>query len=171
MTNRQLHKVSKEKLMKIAQPKRRKHSCIQTWNATPDKAFPLLCPVRETDWIPDWDPKLVVSNSGVMELDCLFIEPDTPNDAIWIVTRYDPNRFVEMYRTAPAVTVSKFSITLDEAKDGTTRAFISYEHTALSNEGEKAVNNFTSEHFNELMNHFEAAINHYLSTGQKITAL
>ncbi len=154
--------------MKIIKPKRRKHTCVQIWKAAPDKVFPLLCPVRETDWIPGWDPKLVVSNSGVMERDCLFVEPETPSDAIWIVTSYEPNRFVEMYKTVPEVTVSKFSIRLDPGQENTTRACVFYEHTAIGQKGEKVVDDFTADSFTEFMNYFEAAINHYLTTGQII---
>lgn len=154
--------------MNIIKPKRRKHTCEQTWKATQDKVFPLLCPVRETEWIPSWDPKLVVSNSGVMERDCLFVEPETPNDAIWIVTSYEPNQFVEMYRTVPGVTVSKFSIRLDPEQENTTKACVSYEHTAIGKKGEKIVEDFTADSFTEFMNHFETAINHYLTTGQII---
>lgn len=154
--------------MKIVEPKRRKHSCVQTWKSTPDRVFPLLCPVRETDWIPGWDPQLVVSNTGVMEHDCIFVEPATPNDAIWIVTSYDPNRFVEMYRTVPGVTVSKFSIKLEATQDNATSAFVTYEHTAIGDEGEKIVDGFTADSFAEFMSHFDAAINHYLTTGSKI---
>jgi len=157
--------------MKVIQAKRRKHSCVQIWKGTRDEVFPLLCPVRETDWTPDWDPKLVVSNSGVMEQDCVFVEPDIPNDATWIVTRYDPIHFaVEMYRIVPEVTVSKFTITLDTEEEKTTSACVSYEHTALSAAGEEIVNNFTNESFNEFMENFETAINHYLTTGTIINS-
>ena len=155
--------------MKVIQPKRSKHSCVQIWQSNPDKVFPLLCPVRETEWIPNWDPKLVVSKSSVMELDCLFIESGEPDDAIWVVTSYEPNSFIEMYRIVPGITVSKFSITLAEEKEGITRALLSYEHTALGEDGEQIVDSFTNEAFNELMGHFETAINYYLSTGEKIS--
>lgn len=124
--------------MNVRKPVRRKHHGEQTWIAPPEKTFPLLCPVRETDWVPGWEPKLVVSNSGFMEFGCLFVEPDTPNDAIWIVTEFKPNEAAGMYRVLPEVTVSRFSIELRPGERGTTRAHITYEHTALGPEGEKS---------------------------------
>ena len=156
--------------MKVISPISKRRTCEQTWNATPNKAFPLLCPVRETDWIPGWSPKLVISNSGLMELDCIFVEPDSPNDATWIVTRYIVDRFVEMYRVAPNVTVSKFSIELFPYKEHLTHATIAYEHVALSEAGEKIVAAFTEDHFNAFMEHFNTAINHYLTHGEMIDA-
>lgn len=155
--------------MKIIKPKRRKHSCVQIWKGARDGVFPLLCPVREHDWTPDWDPILVVSNSGVMEQECLFVELDTPNDAIWVVTEYDPVNFkVAMYRIVPEVTVGKFAITLEKEEGETTSASVFYEQTALSADGEKIVNDFTAESFNEFMEGFKTAIDHYLTTGKMI---
>ena len=63
--------------MKIIASHKQKHQCKQIWSASPEKIFPLLCPVREMDWIPEWAPKLVISDSGVMEPGCIFIEPGT----------------------------------------------------------------------------------------------
>ncbi len=154
--------------MKLIKPKRMKHSCEQVWKATPEKVFPLLCPVRETDWVPGWNPKLVVSNSGIMELDCLFVTQEEPNDAIWIVTGYESDCYVEMYKTIPGSTVRKFSIRLDSEQKNLTKAFISYEYTALTEEGEKIVNDFDEANFAKFANHFEIAINHYLTTGRMI---
>jgi len=154
--------------MKVIQPKRIKHNCVQIWKASPEKVFPLLCPVRETDWVPDWNPKLVVSSSGIMELGCLFVTPEEQNDTIWIVTGYEPNCYVEMYEIIPESTVRKFSIMLDREQENSTKAFISYEYTAISEEGEKIVSNFDEASFTEFANHFEKAINYYLTTGRMI---
>ena len=40
--------------------------------ATPDRVFPLLCPVREYEWIPGWECDVLHSVSGVAEEDCVF---------------------------------------------------------------------------------------------------
>jgi len=154
--------------VKIISPKRRKHSCNQIWKGNVSSVFPLLCPVREIDWIPDWEPNLVVSDSGLMEKNCLFTENESENEAIWIVTQYEKDKFVDMYRVLPGVTVSQFSISLDIKNQNSTSACISYEHTALSEAGEKVVDDFTEENFLSFMSHFELAINHYLVTGEKI---
>lgn len=155
--------------MKIIKPVRRKHDCVQKWAGTRAEIFPLLCPVREKDWTPNWDPKLVISSSGVIEQECLFVEADIPNDAIWVVTEYDPANFaVAMYRIVPGVIVGRFAITLDSEEAKTTSASISYEQTAISEDGEKTVNEFTAGSFTEFMDEFTRAINHYLTTGRMI---
>jgi len=178
--------------MKIIKPHRKTHRCTQTWHGTREQIFPLLCPVRETDWIPDWNPTLVVSSSGVMEQDCLFVEPAIPNDAIWVVTHYDPIEFtVEMYRIDPAVTVNKLTITLSAepstkiptppptqlptqlpTQENTARvcAHIAYEYTALGEGGDSVVDSITRESFSKRMEQFNNAINHYLTTGHMINS-
>lgn len=157
------------KRMKIIQPVRKRHSCNQVWKGTRDEVFPLLCPVKEKDWTPGWDPKLVVSNSGAIEQECLFVEADTPNDAIWVVSKHDPVNFeVAMYRIVPEVIVGRLAITLDSEEGKSTNASVSYEQTALGKDGEKIVNEFTAESFTEFMDEFTLAINHYLTTGKMI---
>lgn len=155
--------------MKIIQPVRQKHRCTQVWKGAKDEVFPLLCPVKEKDWTPDWDPKLVISNSGVIEQECLFVEADTPNDAIWVVSKHDPVNFdVAMYRIVPGVLVGRLAITLDSEDGKKTSASVSYEQTALGKDGEKIVNEFTAESFAVFMDEFTLAINHYLTTGKMI---
>ena len=41
-------------------------------NAEPEKVFPLLCPVREKDWLDGWNYKMIYSKSGLIEKNCVF---------------------------------------------------------------------------------------------------
>ena len=45
------------------------HSVEFTVPATPERVFPLLCPVLEYRWIPTWQCELLHSDSGVAEED------------------------------------------------------------------------------------------------------
>ena len=58
--------------------------------------FPLLCPVREYEWIGPWRCDLLYSQSGVAELDCVFTTESAgqPSYDVWVVTRSEPNRLV-----------------------------------------------------------------------------
>ena len=47
--------------MRIMQPNRVTHTYQQRLKALPATVFPLLCPVRETEWANEWSPELVVS--------------------------------------------------------------------------------------------------------------
>lgn len=155
--------------MAVERPCRRKRTYTQTIAAAPDEVFPLLCPVREKDWVPGWRTRLVLSKTGLVEEDCIFITPGEPTDAIWITADHAPeDRRLRMYKIVPGVVVSRLDIALVEDGPDTTKATISYEHTALSEAGKAVVAGHTEDSYREFMESWEAAINAYLKTGEMI---
>lgn len=154
--------------MKITPPIRVKHTYIQTLTAPPETVFPLLCPVREAEWVDGWDPRLVISESGVAEPDCIFIMPGPPHEAIWVVTRWEPQNFlIEFLKVTPGVTVGRIDIQLQPGEAEQTLAKVSYAYTALSEAGERFIEQFTAEHYTTFMQAWEAELNYFLTTGQK----
>ena len=159
--------------MNIKKPNRKKHGYAQHLNAPPETDFPLLCPVREVEWVPGWMPEMVISRSGVCEQECVFITPPARHseaeNAIWVVTKYDPeNLALEMLKVAPEHTVSKLEISLVGSSGNSTRAHISYEITSIGVDGDKFMEEFTEEWYSDFMEKWEKAMNHYLDTGNKI---
>ena len=105
--------------MKIIPPRRASHTYVQQLCAPPERVFPLLCPVREADWIEGWDPVFVASASGLAERDCVFVTASGGQEAIWTITRHEPERgFVEMVKVTPGVTVCRLTIEVRPAPDG-----------------------------------------------------
>jgi hypothetical protein len=156
--------------MQVSNPRRVTHSYTQSLAAPPEKVFPLLCPVREADWVPGWDPELVLSNSGVAEKDCIFITRDNSQESIWIITCFEPDKHkLEMIKVTPGHTVGKLEIQLTPAADNQTAAEIAYTYTALGPEGDHFLNQFTAQWYKTFMHNWERAINHYLSTGTKLS--
>jgi hypothetical protein len=153
--------------MRIDKPTRVARTYVQQLVAEPGRVLPLLCPVREADWIEGWDPLAVWTESGVAERDCVFITRGTP-EAVWYVTQHDAQRgFVEMVRITPGMTACKLSIQLAPAPAGAT-ATITYLHTSLGPEGDALVASFTEAHYATFMRDWEARINHYLTTGSAL---
>jgi hypothetical protein len=153
--------------MHITKPNRATHTYRQTLQAPPEKVFPLLCPVREAEWAVGWDPELVVSSSGVAERDCVFITPDKPANAIWCITRHEPERwFVEMLKILPDVTACRLTIQLSENGDGCF-ADVTYSHTSIGAAGDEFVAKFTADYYEKFMQVWEKALNHFLKTGSK----
>ncbi|MCU0304552.1 MAG: hypothetical protein MUC56_10895 [Thermoanaerobaculales bacterium] len=156
--------------MKIVKPHRVTRSYTQTLVAPADQVFPLLCPVREAEWVNGWRPRLVVSSSGLVEPDCLFVTASGPQDAIWVVTVHDPARHrLEIVKVIPGIVVGKIVITLADAGDGST-ADISYSFTSLGPDGDRVVKEFTQAHFDEFMAVWENELNHFLTTGERLPA-
>jgi hypothetical protein len=154
--------------MEILSPIRVSRTYTQSLIASPEKVFPLLCPVREIDWVNDWDPRFVISASGLIESDCVFVMPDEPDDSIWIVTQWNPDLlFVEFVKVTPGFTVGKIDIQLRPGKNEQTLADITYCFTALSPKGSEFVNQFSEDYYESFMKEWEAEINHFLSTGRR----
>jgi hypothetical protein len=156
--------------MKIVTPTRAVHTYTQHLVAPPEAVFPLLCPVREADWIEGWDPLLVVSDSGVAERDCVFVTPAQAADAIWYITRHEPGSgIVEMIKMTPKVTACRLSIQL-RAVEGGCEADITYAHTSLGPDGDAFVASFTADFYRRFMQDWESRINHYLREGSALRA-
>jgi hypothetical protein len=147
------------------------HEYTQTNSAPPEKVFPLLCPVREADWAPGWHYNLVYSDSGAAELGCIFTTPGSPADTTWIVTEYDPSAFrIAFVWVEPERVAAEIRIHLTPAENGVTRARIFYRYTGLSPEGNREIESYSEQWFQNKMHDWEAAINHYLHTGKIIGA-
>ncbi len=141
--------------MKIVPPIRAVRTYTQHLLGTPEAVFPLLCPVREADWIHGWDPVLVVSSCGVAEADCAFTTTAAPTDAVWYITRHEPQHgFVEMIKITPSVTACRLSIQLRASASGT-EADVTYMHTSLGQEGDKFVAAFSESYYLKFMQDWE----------------
>ena len=135
--------------------------------SSPEKIFPLLCPTREYDWIDTWKCRMIYSDSGHAELDCVFktdFPSDGPEDA-WVVCRYEPPRRIEFVRVNPLRAI-RYTICLHEALPGRTEADWSQVVTGLSAEGDAFVRGLDEAAFAQRMREVENMLNHYLSTGR-----
>ncbi len=156
--------------MKVVAPKRVSRTYTQSLVGPPETVFPLLCPVREADWIADWDPLLVISNSGVAEKDCVFVTRSEPQNSTWYVTDYEPEKgFIAFVRFTPGLTATRLAIQLAAAPKGTD-ARITFTHTSLGEAGDAFVDGFTEAAYAEFMQVWEKRMNHYLTTGTCLAA-
>ena len=146
------------------------HEYTQTNDAPPDAVFPLLCPVREGDWVPGWQYKMIYSKSGVAEAGCVFTTPnDDGTENTWLVTEYDPVRFrIAFAWVNPGQVAAQIEISLKKNSKGATTAVIRYTYTGLSASGNREVERYNQKWFEQKMLGWEAAINHYLRTGKAI---
>jgi hypothetical protein len=157
------------------QGRRVTHEYTQTNFASPMAVFPLLCPVREAEWVPGWQYRLIYSNSGVAEAGCVFITEEDGRETTWVVTEYDAERFrIRFVWVNPGMVSAQIRIELEPV--GTpdaplkTAARIRYTYTGLSPDGNREVERYDEGWFRKKMLGWEAAINHYLQTGKLIEA-
>jgi hypothetical protein len=154
--------------MHITKPNRATHTYRQRLDAVPAKVFPLLCPVRETEWANGWLPDLVISSSGVAEPDCVFTTPNKLASDIWYITRHEPEKFfVEMLKISPGTTACRLNVQLSEEGAGCI-ADVTYVHTSLGPAGDEFVAKFTAEYYEKFMQAWEKELNHFLKTACRL---
>lgn len=151
----------------VFNPQRITRTYCQTVNTTPEKVFPLLCPVREAEWLDGWNYHMIYSRSGLVEKGAVFSTSHPGEaDTIWMVTNYDPENYrVDFARFTPPSKTCLLKISV-RSKDGQRSAVdISYTYTAISPEGNKFIDHFTEADFLQAVIFWEKSMNHYLATG------
>ncbi len=146
-------------------PLRTIKTCTQHLLAPPEKVFPLLCPTREYEWLEPWKCRIVHSESGFAELDCVFVT-DFPGEGedVWSVSVYHPSEEIQFVRFN-GLRVIRYSITLAGNGDGTTTAEWKQVLTGLGEAGNRLVERVTDAAYREKIAVLERRLNHYLTTG------
>ena len=134
--------------------------------APPADVFPLLCPVREYEWIEPWSCDMVFSASGVAENNAVF-RTDFPAQGgreTWIICRYEKDRAIEFIRVVPEHKVNRLDVALTAARDS---CIVKWTHTytGLSEAGNQWIRRLTDDAFRAEKELLERLLNHYLKTG------
>ncbi|HEY7409135.1 MAG TPA: SRPBCC family protein [Vicinamibacteria bacterium] len=140
-------------------------SYTQSISGPPEAVFPLLCPVRETEWVPGWRYRMVYSRSGVAEKGCVFTTPHHGAvETTWLVVDYEPPRRIRFVRVTAGATAVEIEIQV-APRDAGSAVDVRYTHTALSDEGDALVAAMTEDGWRRDMERWERAMNHFLATG------
>ncbi len=141
-------------------------SSQHTISATAEEVFPLLCPVREFDWIEEWDCELIYSDSGLAELGCIFStynSEDGGND-IWVISSYHSNESIRFIRVNSIRSI-RYDLTLTQDGDKT---HILWEQviTALNEQGNEFLKTVNQSNFDKQIKMLETFLNYYLEHGK-----
>jgi len=138
----------------------------QTLAGPPEEVFPLLCPVRESEWLAGWQCEMIHTGSGVAEQDCVFstTDPESGKRDVWLISRYRPPREIEFIRF-DCRRVIRYTIRLEEHGEGGTVARWRQVLTAIDG-GE--ITGPSPEAFAAMVAKDEQALNHFLTTGEQL---
>ena len=111
--------------------------------ASKESIFPLLCPIEEYKWIPGWNCKLIYSESGKNERDCIFTEELSSSSmfdsrvgpATWHTTLFDREKFefhAVIFNSAATI---KWEVKLKDGENGVTKLHWRHITTALNETG------------------------------------
>lgn len=143
-----------------------------TFTGRPAAVFPLLCPVREYDWIPGWTCEMIYSDSGYAELGCVFRTRSwyagpggVPAIETWAVSRYEPNRSIGFVRMIDGIWVSTLDLRLAPSGEGT-RCLATRMFTALTPAGAERLADLDEDVERSRLEGIAAGVSHYLTTGR-----
>lgn len=141
-------------------------------SAPPDEVFPLLCPVREFEWLSGWDCTLIHSTSGLAEQGAVFTtqaegEPLT----VWTINRHDPQaRVIAFVCVTPGSRVRVLEITVAEAPAGGSDLTWSHTFTTLGPAGEAFLDAYPAEVYRHHMDFLARSLQHFCRTGERLPA-
>ena len=159
--------------MTTSTAKRFTYSCFLTIEAPADMVFPLLCPVREYEWIDGWECRVVYSRTGLAEENGVFTT-DFPGEGptVWVTAHHDPSaRRVSYIRVTPEVKVLRMDLQVDDAPGGHSRWRIVYTVTALGEGGNELIDRLSATNGGELAARaglLGCMLNHFLKTGRML---
>jgi len=150
--------------------KRVSRNYVQTIQAPPSVVHPLICPVKEAEWLDGWDYHLLFSDCGFAEKGCVFTSRSAgEKDTIWLITKRDNAAYETVFaRITPDSRVAEVTVRAEGGGQQTSRVHITYTITALNETGNRFIENFTEDNFVKDMKFWEATMNHYLETGKAL---
>ncbi len=152
------------------EPKRITYRYRQTINADPQAVFPLLCPVREAEWLDGWRYRMIYSDSGLIETGAVFSTPsDTEADTVWVVTLHDAEQKVLQFaRFTPGSRTCVLDIAVKAKDKRCSHVDITYTFTGISTSGNEFIEDFTEAAFLDAVTFWEKSMNHFLETGERL---
>jgi len=141
----------------------------QTINAPPEAVFPLLCPVREAEWLAGWKYEMIYSDSGLAEEGYVFSTPgDDEEDTVWVISRYDRgNYLIDFTRFTPGSRTCVLKVAVTPKDETTSNVDISYTYISITEDGNIWIDNFTEDKFLDAVKFWEKSMNYFLETGKK----
>jgi len=142
----------------------------QDYSFPPEDVFPMLCPVREYEYIPSWECDIVYLDSGLAEQGGVFTTDSHGEDHqkdVWVISRYDANRAIEFVRVN-GMRSMVYRIELQGTETG--GAIVSWEQiiTGLTEEGNQHVKKLQQADFTAMLSHMQELLQHYLATGKAV---
>jgi Polyketide cyclase / dehydrase and lipid transport len=146
--------------------------------STPDKIFPLACPVEELRWIPDWEYSLEYSKRGINENNCIFKEQKSGPiifgkviNTTWVTTLYDPEKHrVHFLLNMEGEAVIKWEFQCCQTGTNVSTVTWSLTFTALDRQANGLDPQTVSNGLTLIMEFLSNALKHYCETGQLISS-
>ncbi|MFC1889722.1 hypothetical protein ACFL4G_08210 [Thermodesulfobacteriota bacterium] len=142
--------------------------------ATPEKIFPLACPVEELKWIDGWQYDLVFSESGVNEYNCIFDEGfsgpalfNEPVTTTWVTSLHDRSKgLVQFVLVASDRAIGKFDVSITGLGNGESSVRWDFTITSMKEAASNAIDETTAEKMQMVLAFLASSLKHYCETGE-----
>ena len=129
--------------------------------------FPLFSAEGEKLWVPGWEYENIMGSSDLHE-DYIFLTKNhdhASTDAIWLVKKYVPeSHFVEFYKVEPEDKVGVISVQCTSMDDSLTQIEVSYEYIALSEKGNRFIDEFTAIEYEAFIGEWDSLLKSYFES-------
>lgn len=130
-----------------------------------EDVFPLLCPKREEEWIPDWKAETVYAPTGVAGEDAIFdvVSSSSGVRGLWAVTLYEPPHRVEYTSFGDDGTVMRLKLLAESVPQGTRVAFVR-TIVAVEPRGREKLARWSEKEFQETVERLRSLLETYLQS-------
>jgi hypothetical protein len=151
------------------QPLRISNSAEIILNAPVDVVYPLFGAIREREWAFGWEPEIIFSSSGDMELHMIFRtrSPLHEEHFIWTVTQHRSQDHLVEYLVTAQGRCWFVTVVCREGQDKTI-ATVTYSYTGFTVVGHQRNEAAMQKMFALNLSDWEEAINYYLATGRQL---
>jgi hypothetical protein len=133
------------------------------------QVFPLLCPIREYDWLEPWACEMVYSRSGVAELDAVCTTDFADRGhGVWTCSRYDPPGRIEYVVHWSTQVVDHLQIVLEQDEEGGTSLTWTRTFTGLDEAGNRHIDEHVAPHAEIQLHVAGRVLAHYVETGEML---
>jgi hypothetical protein len=144
-------------------------------SAPADRLFPLLCPVREYEWIEGWTCELVHTSSGLVEEGCVFVtRRPVEGTTTWVTTVHDPAaRRVAFVRVTEGRRVVRMALHVEPLGAERCRLHIAYDLTGIDGAGREEARRAaeTGEPYAGIAAALAQKLERYLVTGRPVATM
>lgn len=131
----------------------------------PKVVFPLFTPAGEKLWVEGWDPVFLHPASGETQEGMVFVTGHDEETTYWSLVKYEPAAWLARYaRVTPASRFGFVEVECKDAGNGKTRAKVTYIYTALSEIGNRFIDELTAESYCEMIDSWQEKVNSYLAS-------
>jgi hypothetical protein len=141
----------------MSRPARRRMSGTFDLPMWRDEAFVLFTPEGERQWADGWDPQYPAGRADDTEPGTVFQTAAHGQPTTWVVVDRDHGRMMSYARITEHARAGTVTVTLDDAAGGGCVVTVSYDLTALSEEGAAELDEFAAT-FQEFLRSWREAI-------------